>query len=60
MDRLGRTKVEVFHRIYDRQEKGIQIRTLNRFINIRGLGKFAHVLIGFLSGFAEVERSLTG
>jgi len=34
-------------------------RTLDGLINTRGLGKFAPVLIGFLSGLAEVERSLT-
>ena len=59
MDRLGRTQVEVVHRIHDLQEKGIHIRTLDGLINTRGLGKFAPVLIGLLSGLAEVERSLT-
>ena len=59
MDRLGRTQVEVVNRIHDLQEKGIHIRTLDGLINTRGLGKFAPVLIGLLSGLAEVERSLT-
>ena len=34
-------------------------RTLDGLINTRGIGKFAPVLIGLLSGLAEVERSLT-
>jgi len=59
MDRLGRTQVEVVNRIHDLQQQGIHIRTLDGLINTRGLGKFAPVLIGLLSGLAEVERSLT-
>ena len=59
MDRLGRTQVEVVNRIHDLQQKGIHIRTLDGLINTRGLGKFAPVLIGLLSGLSEVERSLT-
>ena len=59
MDRLGRTQVEVVNRIHDLQQTGIHIRTLDGLINTRGLGKFAPVLIGLLSGLAEVERSLT-
>ena len=31
---------------------------LNGLVNTKGLGKFAPVLIGLLSGLAEVERSL--
>lgn len=59
IDRLGRTQVEVVNYIHDFQQKGIHIRTLDGYINTRGLGKFAPVLIGFISGLAEVERSLT-
>ena len=59
IDRLGRTQVEVVNRIYDLPQQGIHIRTLDGLINTRGLGKFAPVLIGLLSGLAEVERSLT-
>ena len=59
MDRLGKTQVEVVNRINDLQQQGIHIRTLDGLINTRGLGKFAPVLIGLLSGLAEVERSLT-
>ena len=58
MDRLGWSQVEVVNRIHDLQQQGIHIRTLDGLINTRGLGKFAPVLIGLLSGLAEVERSL--
>ena len=58
MDRLGRTQVEVVNRIHDLQQKGIHIRTLDGLINTRGLGKFAPVVIGLLTGLAEVEREL--
>ena len=59
IDRSGRTQVEVVNHIHDLQQQGIHIRTLDGLINTRGLGKFAPVLIGLLSGLAEVERSLT-
>ena len=59
MDRLGRTQVEVVNRIHDLQQRGIHLRSLDGLINTRGLGKFAPVLIGLLTGLAEVERSLT-
>ena len=58
LDRLGRTQVEVVSRLHQLQEEGIHVRTLDGLVNTRGLGKFAPVLIGLLSGLAEVERSL--
>lgn len=58
LDRLGRTQVEVVSRLHQLQEKGIHVRTLDGLVNTKGLGKFAPVLIGLLSGLAEVERSL--
>ena len=58
LDRLGRTQVEVVSRLHRLQEGGIHIRTLDGLINTKGLGKFAPILIGLLSGLAEVERSL--
>ena len=57
-DRLGRSQVEVINRLAVLQEKGIHIRTLNGLINTRGLGKLAPLVIGLLTGLAEVERSL--
>jgi len=58
LDRLGRTQVEVVSRLHSLQEQGIHIRTLDGMVNTKGLGKFAPILIGLLSGLAEVERSL--
>ena len=58
LSRLGRTQREVINRLHDLQEKGIHVRTLDGLVNTRGMGKFAPVLIGLLSGLAEVERSL--
>ena len=58
LDRLGRTQVEVVTRLHALQEQGIHLRTLDGLVNTKGLGKFAPVLIGLLSGLAEVERSL--
>lgn len=58
LDRLGRTQVEVVFRLHALQDQGIHIRTLDGLVNTRGLGKFAPILIGLLSGLAEVERSL--
>jgi DNA invertase Pin-like site-specific DNA recombinase len=58
LDRLGRDQRSVINRLHDLQERGIHVRTLDGLINTRGLGKFAPVLIGLLSGLAEVERSM--
>ena len=58
LDRLGRTQVEVVSRLHSLQEQGIHVRTLDGMVSTKGLGKFAPVLIGLLSGLAEVERSL--
>ena len=58
LDRLGRTQVEVVARLHQLQEQGIHVRTLDGLVNSKGLGKCAPVLIGLLSGLAEVERSL--
>ena len=58
LDRLGRTQVEVVSRLHNLQEEGIHVRTLDGMVSTKGLGKFAPVLIGLLSGLAEVERSL--
>jgi len=58
LDRLGRSQVEVVNRLSDLQTKGIYVRTLDGLINTRGLGKLAPLVIGLLTGLAEVERSL--
>ena len=58
LDRLGRTQVEVVTRLHDLQALGIHVRTLDGLINTAALGKMAPLVIGLLTGLAEVERSL--
>tara|TARA_B100000965_G_C19280042_1_gene621169 strand:- start:92 stop:673 length:582 start_codon:yes stop_codon:yes gene_type:complete len=58
LDRLGRSQVEVVNRLHELQAQGINVRTLDGLVNTSALGKFAPILIGLLSGLAEVERSL--
>lgn len=58
LDRLGRDQRSVINRLHDLQERGVHVRTLDGLVNTKGLGKFAPILIGLLSGLAEVERSL--
>ena len=58
LDRLGRSQVEVINRLHELQAQGIHVRTLDGLVNTKGMGKFAPILIGLLSGLAEVERSL--
>ena len=58
LDRLGRTQVEVIVRLNDLQQQGIDVRTLDGLINTKALGKMAPLVVGLLTGLAEVERSL--
>lgn len=58
LDRLGRTQREVIERLATLQEQGIHVRTLDGLLNTRGLGKLAPLVVGLLTGLAEVERSL--
>lgn len=58
LDRIGRTMLEVVNRLHDLQSRGIHIRTLDGLLNTKGLGKMAPLVIGLLTGLAEVERSL--
>ncbi len=58
LDRLGRTQREVINRLHELQAEGIDVRTLDGLVSTKGMGKFAPVLIGLLTGIAEVERSL--
>ena len=58
LDRLGRTQVEVFNRLNSLQESGIDVRTLDGLINTCALGKMAPLVVGLLTGLAEVEREL--
>ena len=58
LDRLGRTQLEVISLIHQLQQEGKHVRTLDGFINTRGLGDFANVSIGFLLGLSRLERSV--
>ena len=58
LDRLGRTQVEVINCLNDLQGRGIHVRTLDGLINTQALGKMAPLVVGLLTGLAEVERSL--
>ena len=50
--------VEVINRLDDLQSKGIHVRTLDGLLSTRGLGKMAPLVVGLLTGLAEVERSM--
>ena len=58
LDRLGRTQVEVIVRLNDLQQQGVHVRTLDGLINTAALGKMAPLVVGLLTGLAEVEREL--
>jgi DNA invertase Pin-like site-specific DNA recombinase len=58
LDRLGRSQVEVVNRLHSLQQDGVYVETLDGLINTKGLGKMAPVIIGLLTGLAEVEREL--
>lgn len=58
LDRLGRTQVEVINRLDDLQKRGVHVETLDGFINTRALGKLAPIVVGLITGLAEVERNL--
>lgn len=58
LDRLGRTQAEVIARLHQLQQQGIHVHTLDGLINTAALGKMAPLVIGLLTGLAEVEREL--
>ena len=49
--------VEVVNRLHDLQSR-IHVRTLDGLLDTRSLGKMAPLVIGLLTGLAEVEREL--
>ena len=55
LDRLGRTQVEVINCLHSLQEKAIHLRRW--MIDLPALGKFAPVVVGMLTGLAEVNAS---
>lgn len=58
LDRLGRTQHEVINRLHDLQIQGINVKTLDGLIDTEALGKMAPLVVGLLTGLAEVERNL--
>jgi DNA invertase Pin-like site-specific DNA recombinase len=57
LDRLDRDQQSVINHLHALQNRGIHIRILGKSVNMKAMGKFASVLIGF-TGLAEVDRSL--
>ena len=58
LDRLGRTQSEVVARLAQLSDKGIYVETLDGLLNTAALGRMAPLVIGLLTGLAEVERNL--
>jgi DNA invertase Pin-like site-specific DNA recombinase len=58
LDRLGRTQREVINRLATLSDEGIYVETLDGLLNTKALGRMAPLVIGLLTGLAEVERSL--
>ena len=46
------------NRLHDLQSRGIHVRTLDGLLNTKALGKMAPLVVGLLTGLAEVEREL--
>ena len=58
LDRLGRTQSEVVARLAKLSDRGVYVETLDGLLNTGALGRMAPLVIGLLTGLAEVERSL--
>lgn len=58
LDRLGRTQREVIERLATLQERHVHVRTLDGLVNTKAYGKMGPVIVGMLTGLAEVEREL--
>ena len=58
LDRLGRSQSEVVARLAELQKQGVFVKTLDGLLNTAGLGKLAPLVVGLLTGLAEVERNL--
>ena len=59
LDRLGRSQAEVVARLHELQSRDVHVKTLDGLIDTQALGHLAPVVIGLLTGLAEVERELT-
>lgn len=58
LDRLGRTQSEVVARLADLSDRGVFVETLDGLLNTKALGRMAPLVVGLLTGLAEVERNL--
>ncbi len=58
LNRLGMNQTEVISIIFQLQQQGKYIRTLDGQINTKDLGQLAPALIGLLSGIVELENSV--
>jgi DNA invertase Pin-like site-specific DNA recombinase len=58
LDRLGRTQSEVVARLASLSDQGVHVETLDGLLNTAALGRMAPLVIGLLTGLAEVERNL--
>lgn len=58
LDRLGRTQAEVVARLATLQSQGLSVKTLDGLLDTASLGKLAPLVVGLLTGLAEVERNL--
>lgn len=58
LDRLGRNQSEVVARLATLGDQGIHVETLDGLLNTSALGRMAPLVIGLLTGLAEVERNL--
>jgi DNA invertase Pin-like site-specific DNA recombinase len=58
LDRLGRTQSEVVARLAELSERRVFVETLDGLLNTAALGRMAPLVIGLLTGLAEVERNL--
>ena len=58
LDRGFRNQRQCIQILQDLQKKGIHVRTTDKMIDTRALGKLAPIVIGLLSGLGEVERQM--
>ena len=58
LDRCGRSATEVVNILNDLHNKGVFVRTLDGLYDSKNLGKMAPLVVGLLTGLAEVERNL--
>ncbi|WP_413405877.1 MULTISPECIES: recombinase family protein [unclassified Synechococcus] len=58
LDRLGRSMEDCVSRVAELLDQGIHVRTLDKRVDTKGLGKMAKMVVGILAAAAEIEREL--